>query len=152
MSLIEILISITLMGTVVVATLTALTTSITASAVDRDHANAHAWLQTAADTLYASDLTQCNAVAPGVVDVDDIKANYRDVVQNTENPEHWPPGNIDVVGIELWHYDIVAGHESSGWGTLCDSSETNLQKVQLRVRAEDGSIVEEVEVVLSAES
>jgi len=127
-SLIEILIALTLMGTVVVATMTALTASISASSLDRDHANAHAWLQTAADTLYARDLITCDAQP-----LADITAT-----------------NIEVIGLEYWRYefDLATNQETSGWGTLCDSPETNLQKVELRVRGDDGRIVEEVEVVI----
>ena len=145
MSLIEILIALTLMGTVVVATMTALTASISASSLDRDHANAHAWLQTAADTLYARDLITCDAQP-----LADITAAYQTTVQSTHNPEDWAAANIEVIGLEYWRYefDLATNQETSGWGTICDSPETNLQKVELRVRADDGRIVEEVEVVI----
>ena len=54
-TLIEIVIGVALMGLVVGGTMTLLGTTIRASRLDRDHSNAHAWLQTASDMLYARD-------------------------------------------------------------------------------------------------
>lgn len=50
-TLIEILVSIVLIGTAVVATLGALRISMVGGTIHRDHANAHAWLQSASDVL-----------------------------------------------------------------------------------------------------
>src|SRR5215216_2744948 len=51
-SLVEILVCVVLMGMVVTAILATLRTSVSASSLNRDHANAHAWLQSASDVLY----------------------------------------------------------------------------------------------------
>lgn len=149
-SLIEVLIGIVLLGTVVTATLTGLATAITASALDRDHANAHAWLQTAADMLYARELDQCDPAADPATEIADTMAEYQSTIQQTDNPEGWSAANIQVTGVEWWSIDIdpSTGIGTESWGNVCDSGDTNLQRVSIRVRAEDGRIVEEVEVII----
>lgn len=150
MSIIEVLISVVLLGTVVVAVLTSVNTTISASALDRDHANAHAWLQTAADMLYARELITCGTRdgADPANDVALIAAEYQDTIRQTENPEGWADANISVIGLEWWSIDVVAGVGTEAWGTTCDTPETDLQKIELQVTAEDGRIVEEVEVII----
>ncbi len=149
-TLIEVVISVVLLGMVVAATLTALTTTISASSLDRDHANAHAWLQTAADMLYARDIRQCDPAQPAAAEIAASIAEYQETVENTENPEGWPAANIKVTGLEWWRIDVdpSTGLGTESWGSICDSGDTNLQKVGLRVRATDGRIVEEVEVII----
>ena len=149
-SLIEVLIGITLLATVVAATLTGLTTAITASALDRDHANAHAWLQTAADMLYARELDQCDPAVDPTTEINDTIAEYQATIQQTDNPEGWSAANIQVTSIEWWSIDIdpATGIGTEAWGTQCDSGDTNLQRISIRVTAEDGRIVEEVEVII----
>ena len=147
-SLIEILIGISLLGTVVAATLTGLTTAVTASALDRDHANAHAWLQTAADMLYARDLDECDATVDPATEIANTIAEYESTIRQTDNPEGWSPGNIHVTNVEFYSIDIdpVSGLGTEAWGTTCRGS--NLQRVSMRVTSEDGDIVEEVEVII----
>lgn len=151
MSLVEILVSVVLLGTVVAATLTGLQATITASALDRDHANAHAWLQTAADMLYARELIVCGSLDPAdpLNDIALIANEYQQTIRQTENPEGWSAPNISVIGLEWWSIDIDSnGVGTEAWGTECDAGDTNLQKVELQVTAEDGRIVEEVEVII----
>lgn len=143
-SMIEILIAIVLLGTVIAATLTSLGVTISASALDRDHANAHAWLQTAADMLYARELIECDSA-----DMATMISEYQTTVQSTENPEDWAPSNIEVIGLDFWSIDIDGnGVGTEAWGPTCDAGDTNLQRIELRVTADDGRIVEEVEVII----
>ena len=149
--LIEVVIAIVLLGTVVAASVAGLTTTINASSLDRDHANAHAWLQTAADMLYARELVVCGTMDPldPVNDVALVAAEYQATIRQTENPENWGANNISVIALEWWSIDIdSAGVGTESWGTQCDAGDTNLQKVELQVTAEDGRIVEEVEVII----
>ena len=151
MSLIEATISIALMGLLVTAVLAGLSTTINASALDRDHANAHAWLQTAADMLYARDIVTCGTLDPTdpVNDIALIANEYQATIRQTDNPEGWSNANIDVIALEWWSIDIAAdGSGTEQWGNVCDAGDTNLQKVAMRVTAEDGRIVEEVEVII----
>jgi hypothetical protein len=148
-SIIEVIISIVLLGTIVSATLAGLATTINASALDRDHANAHAWLQTGADMLYARDLINCGTMDPDpATDMAMIAAEYEATVQQTDNPEGWSDANIQVVGLEWWSIEVANGIGTEAWGLQCDEPDTSLQKVKLRVTAEDGRIVEEVEVII----
>lgn len=143
-TLIEILVAIVLLGTVIAATLTTLRVTVSASALDRDHSNAHAWLQTAADMLYARELITCDST-----DKDTMISEYQATIQATDNPEDWSPSNIEVIGLEFWSIDIDSnGVGTEAWGATCDAGDTNLQKLELRVTAEDGRIVEEVEVII----
>lgn len=149
-TLVEILIAIVVLGTVVVTVLAGLLTTITASALDRDHANAHAWLQTAADMLYARDLNQCDPAVPAATEIAATIADYEATIQQTENPEGWDAANIEIVGLEWWSIDIdpATGIGTEAWGSQCDSGDTNLQKVAIQVSAENGRIVESVEVII----
>lgn len=149
-TLIEILISIVLLGTVVSATLTALIAVITATSADRDQANAHAWLQTGADMLYARDLKECDDTADPTTEINDTIAAYELTVQQTDNPEGWSPGNIQVTGLEWWSIDVdpITGLGTEAWGTFCQTDITNLQRVTLRVTSETGKTIEEVEVII----
>lgn len=150
-SLIEVVVSLALMGVLITVTLTGLSTTINASGLDRDHANAHAWLQTAADMLYARDIVTCGTLDPSdpVSDIALIAEEYQSTIRQTDNPEGWSNANIDVIGLEWWSIDIAAnGLGTEQWGAVCDAGDTNLQKVAMRVTAEDGRIVEEVEVII----
>ena len=52
--------------------------------------------------------------------------------------------------LQFWHINIdpVTKFTEEGWGLLCDTSDTNLQRIGIRVRSEGGEIVEEVEVII----
>lgn len=149
-SLVEVLTSIVLVGLVVTASLTALRTTISASATDRDHANGHAWLQTAADVLYARPVRPCDPSVVPATDIANISADYEATIQQTGNPEGWPSANIDIVDLQFWHVnmDPTTKLTDEGWGDLCDSVDTNLQRIEIEVRSETGDIVEQVEVII----
>jgi type II secretory pathway pseudopilin PulG len=164
-TLIEIVIAVVLLGMTVVATLSLLAATINGTALDRDHSNAHAWLQTASDILYARPLEKCVDLTTPLVlsdplpteadwndQITDLIDTYEDTVQDTDNPEDWPVGNIEIVQLELWHYerDPVTNAVDEGWDNWCDP-DSNLQKVKLRVRGLDGRIVEEVEVIIGGD-
>jgi prepilin-type N-terminal cleavage/methylation domain-containing protein len=149
-SLIEVLISIVLIGTVISATLTTLQVTIRASGTDRDHSNAHAWLQTAADVLYARPLEPCGPADGIATNKDAIISTYEATLQQTENPEDWPDTNIEIYDLQFWHINIdpVTKFTEEGWGDLCDTSDTNLQRIGIEVRSDSGEIVEQVEVII----
>lgn len=152
-TLIEVVIAIMLMGTVVAATMTMLTGTVTATRLNRDHSNAHAWLQTASDMLYARELERCSgdALAPPMsVQRAAIMADYQQTVRETQNPEGWASSNIEVISLDFWHFQKAADHSvEESWAT--DRCTTDLQRVGLRVREPNGEIVEEVEVVIGGD-
>ncbi len=148
-TLIEILVSIVLIGTAVVATLGALRISIIGGTVHRDHANAHAWLQSASDVLYASEREDCDTTLPdgGRSQIIDV---YQPVVDAVANPESWANSQIEVVGLEFWNASDTDndGIVEYRFGATCqDSINLSLQRVTLEVRSPDGRIIEQVELV-----
>jgi hypothetical protein len=159
-SLIEVIIAVVLMGTVVVGTMSLLTTTIGATSTNRDHSNAHAWLQTASDMLYAREPENCeaeddlgNAFTPAQIDAQraGIIALYQATVESTENPEDWPDGNIEVIDLLFWHYGRDASTNGVDEGWYADRCTTRLQLIKLRVRNPSGNIIEEVEVIIGGE-
>lgn len=147
---IELLISIVLLGSITAGALTTLSVTISATTVDRDHANAHAWLQTAADVLYARELVPCDPMADPASEIATITAAYEGTIQQTENPEEWGSTNIRIFDLQFWHVDMdpVTKLTDEGWGDQCDSLDTNLQRIGIEVRSNDGVIVESVEVII----
>lgn len=139
-SLVEILVSIVLLGVVSTAAMVTLRTSVRASSLDRDHANAHAWLQTASDVLYGSPRMDCGTTTSSQEAL--VRAYYQSVVRTTENPQDWPATQIEVVGPVLF-WDGTSRYQS----TCYDDAGINLQLITLQVRAPDGKIVESVQVV-----
>ena len=140
MSLIEVMVAIMLTGTLAVAGMVTLRTSIRASSIDRDHSNAHAWLQTASDVLYGSPRFDCgtetatNEVA--------VRAYYQSIVEDTSNPRGWPADQISIIEpVKFWD-------GTSTYQNICyDDSGINLQLITIEVRDPEGKIVESVEIV-----
>ena len=140
MSLVETLVAIVLTGTLAVAGMVCLRASIVASSADRDHANAHAWLQTATDVLYGAARADCGT--PTSTNAEAVAVAYEAIVRASPNPQGWPPGNITVVRpVKFW--DGTATYQ----GTCYDNFGIYLQLIKLQVRAPDGRIVESVEIV-----
>lgn len=146
MTLVETLVAILLTGTLAVAGMVSLRASIVASTIDRDHANAHAWLQTASDVLYGMELEDCGSqtstAAQAAVDAENVAKAYEATVRGTLNPQGWLPEKIAVVRpVKFW--DGV-----NAFGSVCYSdSGISLQLIKLQVTGPDGRIVESVEIV-----
>lgn len=135
-TLVEISIAIVLLGIGVTSMLTMLTVTIKASATERDHANAHAWLQTGADVLYGRDRLDCDDNTPA-----QIHSAYDATVKGTSNPGGWPASNISVIPPVLyWDGDIYQN-------TCYDNEGILLQLITIEVRNPEGRIVETVQVV-----
>ena len=137
LSLIEVAISITLLGLGVAAMLTTLAVTVSASATERDHANAHAWLQSATDVLYGEQRVDCDDA-----NLEDI---YRSVIATAHDPEGWwepsNAGKIELVSpVLFWDGNIYQS-------TCYDDQGVALQLITIRVANPDGAIVETVEVV-----
>ena len=98
-SLTEILIAVTLMGIGVVSMLVGLQTSVRASSLDRDHANAFEWLQAASDAVYLADRVPCTADGTGRLDA---IATYDAAAQTASRPPVWLSAttSISVVDVE----------------------------------------------------
>lgn len=119
--------------------LTTLSVTISASGTERDHANAHAWLQTATDVLYGAPRESCGSIA--VSNQTAVFNSYNAKVKGTSSPENWPSAQIEVVPPVLFW-------DGTGYQSVCYTERNlNLQLVTIRVKAPDGKIVESVEVV-----
>lgn len=148
-TLVEILVSIVLIGTAVVATLGALRISVIGGTIHRDHSNAHAWLQSASDVLYAAEKVDCDiALADGGESL--IVGAYQPIVDSVANPEGWTNSQIKVVDLQFWNAtrQVGSGFVDYRFGNVCqDSINLSLQRVTLEVRSPDGRIIEQVELV-----
>lgn len=140
MTLVEVLVAIVLTGTLAVTGMVCLRVSIVGSSNNRDHANAHAWLQTASDVLYGAALLDCGTETS--TNAEAVAVAYEAIAQGTPNPQGWPPGKITVVRpVKFW--DGTSTYQNKCY----DDSGINLQLIQLQVSAPDGRILETVEIV-----
>lgn len=136
----EVLVCVTLLGVLMVGMLGAMRTTVVAAGLDRDHANAHAWLQTAADVLYHADVVDCGTTTSSNEAA--VRATYQSIIRGTSNPRNWPSTNIEVVAPVLF-WDGKSSYQS-----VCyDDVGIGLQLITIQVRAPDGRIVEDVQVV-----
>ena len=144
---VEILVSILLLGTAVLSMVTLVLTSVEASALARDRANAHAWLQSASDVLYGAPREDCGisptvASPTGTSREPQVRAAYQAVVRSVSTPQGWPTGNISIVEPVLF-WDGSEMYQP----TCYDDSGVSLQRITIEVRGLDGRVVESVQVV-----
>ncbi len=150
MSLVEILVSIVLLGTVVVAVVTALRTTVIATGIERDHARAHQWLQSAAGVLQASPRESCGAL-DGVSAEAKMRVQYQQVLRDdTASPEGWDEWQIRIVEpVQVWdgarYWDPRTADSESR--PSCYEPVYQLQLITIEVRSPDGRIVETRQVV-----
>ena len=137
-SLVEVLVAIVLISTVTVALLVSLRVSVKASGTDRDHINAHAWLQGATDILYGDALADCGSVA--APDEAGVRNTYSSDIQAAPSPLNWN-GRIEIVApVKFWNGET--------YGTTCYADMgIYLQLITLRVYGPRDEIVESVEIV-----
>ncbi len=76
-SLVEMLVAVTLMGTVVVAVVASVGVTVKATAYERDHAKAQQWLQAAVGVIEAVDFASCD---PLVINGANVQQAYQDAV------------------------------------------------------------------------
>lgn len=147
-TLIEIVISVVLISTIVLGTMAALRTTTIAGTRHRDHSNAHAWLQSASDILYASPKIACDA---SLTDNGEsvVRSAYNTIVDGVPHPQNWSTWQIRVVpNVEFWNAGNLDADPDIEYyfGPDCDPSLT-LQLVEIEVRNTDGAIIETVEIV-----
>lgn len=148
MTLIELLLAIVLMGGVVAGTMATLRATVKSSTLHRDHANAHGWLQSASDVLYAAPKVACDGSLADNGEAT-TRAAYEAVVDSVPNPQNWKDWQIRVVPpVQYWN----AGNLDSDpdielyFGSDCDPS-LGLQLIEIEVRSTNGEIIEAVEIV-----
>lgn len=143
---VEILISLVLLGTVLIATLTAMRTTIIATSIERDHSKAQQWLQSAIGIIEDVDFGDCSDVA---LSGPQIEAAYQDAIDDpvtgAQQPYNFVGATIDVFEPDVW--------DGSQWVAFGDQSQClddellRQQRVTVEVRSPDGNIIESVQLV-----
>ena len=148
--MLEAVLSIALTGLLVTGTLTLMNSTILASTLQRDHANAHAWLQSASDRLYSTDKLSCDPSAPGAGE-SAVRAAYDLTIDAVPNPSGWTDSQIRIVPpVEFWNAADANGDATAEFffGSEChDGDGLSLQRIELEVVSPSGAIIETVEIV-----
>jgi prepilin-type N-terminal cleavage/methylation domain-containing protein len=140
-TLIEVMITIVLLGTVVAATLTALSATVTGTRLERDRSVAQLWLQSASEFLRESSVQDCND--PGQTEAT-IRASYESSIRGgVVPPNGWDTGQLRVVEPVLF-WDPTFRFQSACY----DDFGFELQLVEIEVVAPGGDVSERVEVVI----
>jgi prepilin-type N-terminal cleavage/methylation domain-containing protein len=141
-SLIEILIAIVILGVVGSAVLAGLRTTIIGSAVERDHARAHQWLQSATEVLVNDVPWEDCDPADSAGSAATLQTSYQTQLQaNTVIvPAQWQEFQIVIPRV------VEFAGASGAYGPTCLETEDR-QRVTIEVRAPDYRIIETVEVV-----
>jgi hypothetical protein len=149
-SLVEILVSIVLLGTVVIATLTAIRTSVIGTRIERDHSKAQQWLQSAVGIIEDVDFGDCSSVERSgdyIRDAYQAEIDYDEVSHpsGAKTPYGFADGQIIVYVPDVW--------DGNEWVAFADQSQClddellRQQRVKIEVISPDGTIVETVEMV-----
>jgi type II secretory pathway pseudopilin PulG len=141
-SLIEILISIAILGTVGLAVLTGLNAAVTGSRIERDHSRAHEWLQSATEILVNDiDWVDCTTTDP--VSLAAFYENELRLRQEIMPPGWKNPSNVNRLQIP---FPVEYPDNGGTYGGPCIAEE-NRQKITIQVSNPQGEIIETVEVV-----
>lgn len=143
LSLVEILVSITLLGIGVSAVLVGLRTTTAASAIDREHATVLAWLHAASDEVYRAPYSSCEDHSAAAAAADyQLAARDPGIV-----PTGWSDIAIEVTSVEfLWRssFDDPYGWSPTGCmvgGTYeAVGAEQFSQRVTIQVTAPRGGV------------
>lgn len=153
---IEILVAIVLLGTVGIGVLTAMRASVIGTRIERDHARAFQWLQSADGVLQGTDRVGCGDYDPDIhyptysSAEEWVRLQYQNTIRSeVVNPPGWEDSQISVApsvmvwdGTQYWDpYDPLAPAE------CFDDVDRFLQLVTLEVASPDGDIIETIQVV-----
>lgn len=162
---IELLVSIVLLGTIVVAVLVALQASTTAATVDAKHARAFIYLHEASDAVFLTERRSCVGRTEAV-----LRDYYDDAFVETDGtpklttPQGWESVTPVITKIEFLNASDDSGTTVYTWGPLCfeglvdtdgdgtideDFTETPLysQKITISVTSPDGGFTKSLETV-----
>jgi hypothetical protein len=147
-TIIEILIAVVLIGGVIAGTMATLRATTIAGTLHRDHSNAHAWLQSASDILYAAPKVACDDSLPDKGEAN-VRAAYESIVDSVANPQDWKDWQIRIVGpVQFWNSGNLDSDPDVEFffGSDCDPS-LSLQLIHIEVRSTTHQIIESVEIV-----
>jgi hypothetical protein len=143
---VELLVAVVLLGTVVVAVLTAVRVTVIATTTEREHSRAEQWLESAAEQLEITPFGNCNVGIGVPASAAAAHTLYQAAVAGAPVPAGWDPSQISV-GTEIYVWD------GSDWvlyataGSCLDDLGLTLQRVSLTVENPNGKIIETREVV-----
>jgi type II secretory pathway pseudopilin PulG len=144
MSLIEIVVSVLLLGTSGVSMLSALTATVAASKYERDHARAQVWLQSAIEELQAADRQGCDQGEATV------RAAYlQHIRDNVINPPGWADSQVDIaMPVKAWDGERYWDpYDAASPDDCFDNQGFKLQLITIVVTSPDGEVIEQVSVV-----
>jgi hypothetical protein len=122
-SLVEILVSVVLLGVAGTAVLAALAVSVVGSSQSKSHAAQVAWLQSAADALSRTPFVDCAAGSEGAV-----ATTYQHSLRSSTDPSRpagWPRENLSVSSpVLFWDGD--------SFEDFCAASPSQLQQITLK--------------------
>lgn len=128
-SFVELLVTIVLIGTVVIATLVGLRATIVANTVNDDRAHMDAWLQEGVDTLHRAGFVSCSSGMAAVTSA------YQTTLDGVSAPTGWAGGSLQLTDVKFASVDPARHVEL--WGTSCDTERPS-QLLTVRVTAPDG--------------
>jgi len=152
-SLAEVLVAMSLLGSVVVVTLVGIQTVIMSSATDRDQALTFEWLQAASDAIHVSERVSCTADGQGRTDA---IAAYDLAAQSVSVPPMWSgtTAAIEVTDVEyLGRTSVDADFEWSPdfcfEGAAFAGSPLYTQRVTIEVVTPGSATLQTLEMVKS---
>ena len=127
-SLVEILVAITLMGTVVAAVISSVFVSVKATAYERDHAKAQQWLQSAIGVIEAVPFSECD---PSLINGASVQQDYQAAVDGGAQRPWLYEGVLTVAEPEVWDGEKFVPFDSQ---SVCyDELRLRQQRVHLVV-------------------
>lgn len=149
-SLVEVLVTLALMGTTVVAVLVGVQATVRASVTDRDHATAFAWLQSASDEIYRVDREPCTGGKAAAI------AAYDSAAASVTPPPVWDSTDAAISVIDVEFLGKSGVDDEFEWSdTFCfegpgyDESPLYTQRVTLRVNGPASHVVKTMQMVKS---
>jgi hypothetical protein len=139
-SFIEVLVAIVLLGTAMIGTLAAVRASIIGSRVERDHAMAHQWLQSASEVVRDTPRLGCDAMTEPA-----IRSSYQTTIRaEAPAPAGWNDATLIEIIPPIRFWD---GEQYLAPPACYETQERYLQLIKLKVSSPAGEIIETVEVV-----
>lgn len=129
-SYVEILVSIVLVGSVVIATLVSLRATIVANGVGDDRSQLTLWMQNGVEAVQRHPYEPCSS------GVDDVRDEYQDALNLVAPPSGLGGGTLTVEAVSFLSIDPATFTER--YGTDCDP-DRRVQRITLRAVTADGS-------------
>lgn len=149
-SLIEIVVTIALMGISVVAVLAGMQTTVRSSVTDRDHATAFSWLQAASDEIYRAPRVPCTSGQAAAI------TQYDTAAQNATEPPVWSSTGATIGVIDVEYLGKTAVDADFEWsdafcfeGAGYIDSPLYTQRVTIQVIGPNGSLTKTMQMVKS---